>query len=134
LIPNSTAKTPGIALGKQAASLILARRMSDGSQHLEPRLGIEYTPPCGPGFWSQDPVGRMPLALGAFWPRVLPFLLQSASQFRAPAPPALSSSAYADAFKEVNQLGGCGSDAANCVGGCPTPTGRSNDQTIARIF
>jgi hypothetical protein len=134
LIPEGTAKSRGIALGRRAASSILARRANDGSQHREPRLGIEYTPPFGPGFWSQDPVSQSPIALGAFWNRVAPFIIQSATQFRAPRPPALTSAAYTAAFDEVRRLGGCGSSSANCIGGFPTPTERTNDQTIAGIY
>jgi hypothetical protein len=134
LIPDSTAKSRGISLGRRAASLILARRANDGSQHMEPRLGIEYIPPFGPGFWSQDPVSQSPVALGAFWNRVAPFVIQSATQFRAPSPPALTSAAYTAAFDEVKRLGGCGNSASQCIGGFPTPTVRNNDQTIAGIY
>jgi hypothetical protein len=134
LIPDGTAKSRGITLGKRAASLILARRANDGSQHVEPRLGIEYTPPSGPGFWSQDPVSLIPIALGAFWSRVAPFVIQSATQFRVQAPPALNSSAYTAAFDEVKRLGGCGNSSSGCLGGFPTPTSRTSDQTIAGIY
>lgn len=134
LIPESREKSRGISLGKRAAAMILARRANDGSQHPEPRLGIEYTPPSGPGFWSQDPVSLSPIALGAFWSGVAPFVIPSATQFRAPPPPALTSSAYAGAFDEVNRLGGCGTAASDCIGGFPTPTTRTSDQTIAGIY
>ena len=40
-----------------------------------------------------------------------PFILESASQFRAPAPPALSSPEYATALNEVKALGGVTSTA-----------------------
>jgi hypothetical protein len=135
LIPNGTAKTKGIALGKQAAAAILARRAADGAQHTEPRLGIEYFPPVGVGFWEQDPVSQIPLALGAFWgARVRPFVIQSASQFRIPPPPALNGAAYAASFAEVKRLGGCGDDPDGCLGGFPTATDRTSDQTVAGIY
>lgn len=135
LIPNGTAKTKGIALGKQAAAAILARRAADGAQHTEPRLGIEYVPPVGVGFWEQDPISLIPLALGAFWgTRVQPFVIQSASQFRIPRPPALNSPAYAASFAEVARLGGCGIDPSGCLGGAPTATVRTADQTVAGIY
>ncbi len=38
-------------------------------------------------------------------PHVTPFVLQSASQFRPPAPPALTSAQYAENFREVHSLG-----------------------------
>src|SRR5262249_17867251 len=49
----------------------------------------------------------------------------SASQFRVPPPPALTSSAYTAAFNEVKRLGG---------DGVITPTQRTADQTIAGIY
>jgi hypothetical protein len=70
-------------------------------------------------------VSRIPYALGAYWGRLTPFVLPSATQFRAPAPPALGSDAYARAFAEVKQLGG---------DGIKTPTTRSADQTVAGIY
>ena len=38
-----------------------------------------------------DPISQIPLALGAKWGGVRPFVLRSASQFRIPPPPALTS-------------------------------------------
>jgi len=66
-----------------------------------------------------------PLALGALWRVVTPFVLTSASQFRSPAPPLLTSSAYTAAFNEVKRLGG---------DGVITPTERTAAQTIAGIY
>jgi len=66
-----------------------------------------------------------PLALGAYWGRVRPFVLWSADQFRAPAPPALASLPYTTAFYEVKLLGG---------DGVVTPTVRTGDQTFTGIY
>jgi hypothetical protein len=134
LIPSGSAKTRGIALGRRAAAAILAVREDDGSQHMEPLLGIDYTPPSGPGFWSQDPVSQLPIALSAYWSQVAPFVIESADQFRAPAPPDLASAEYAAAFGEVKRLGGCGTNPSACIGGSPTPTYRTRDQTMAGIY
>jgi hypothetical protein len=67
----------------------------------------------------------IPIALGAHWGDCVPFVLTSASQFRAPAPPALNSDAYTDAYNEAKSLGGNGD---------PTPSQRTEEQTFIGIF
>ena len=133
-IPEGRLKTNGIALGKRAASAILAARADDGSQHSEPRVGIEFLTSNDPGKWRQDPITLIPLALGAYWDKVKPFVLERADQFRVPPPPALDSPAYTDAFNEVKAMGGCGNNPADCVGGSPTPTERTAEQTQIGIY
>src|SRR6185503_21253325 len=96
-IPNGRAKTDGLNLGRAAAAAILALRADDGSQHAESRVGIEYITSNLPGRWRQDPISQIPIALGAHWGAVAPFVLQAGNQFRVPAPPPLSSRAYATA-------------------------------------
>jgi hypothetical protein len=125
LIRNGHEKRNGIELGRRAAAAILALRADDGSQHAEPRVGIEYITSDQPGRWRQDPISLIPLALGAFWGGVRPFVLKSGDQFRAPAPPALSSQEYAAAFDEVKRLGG---------DGIITPTERTAEQTTIGIY
>ena len=98
----------GIELGQRAAAAILALRATDGSAHAEPRVGIEFLTGRDPGDWRQDPVSRIPIALGAYWDEVRPFVMASSTQFRAPPPPALDSAEYARAFAEVKALGGDG--------------------------
>ena len=127
-IPSSEAKTRGIALGQQAAAAILAKRTNDGSSHAEPVLvqnGGDWVTSNLPGRWRQDPISLIRLALGGHWGEVAPFVLQSASQFRTPAPPSLTSQAYTTAFREVKRLGG---------DGIVTPTERTADQTHIGIF
>jgi hypothetical protein len=124
-IPSGSAKTAGIVLGSAAASAILAMRAADGSNHAEPLVNTEFVCSDQPGFWRQDLIVPHPLALGAHWAQVLPFVMTSASQFQAPAPPPLSGAAYADAYNEVKSLGG---------DGVITPTLRTTDQTWAGIF
>src|SRR6266852_4974180 len=124
-IPEGRAKSNGIDLGRRAAAAILTLRANDGSQHAEPRVGVEYIPSHEPGKWQQDPISQIPIALGAYWGRVQPFALKSSDQFRAPVPPPLDSSEYTAAFDEVKRLGG---------DGIVTPTERTLDQTIAGIF
>ena len=108
----------GIVLGAQAASAILALRNNDGSLHMEQRIRTdpsstnpdEYVPVVGANKWRQDPVSKIPLALGSRWGGVQPFVLQNGAQFRLPAPPPLNSVEYAAALEEVRRLGGDGVD------------------------
>ena len=124
-IPDGDAKTEGIQVGHAAAAAILALRSNDGSQHLEPRIGIDWITSNDAGRWRQDPISLIPLALGAHWGEVTPFVLASSSQFRTPPPPSMTSAAYAAAYNEVKALGG---------DGIITPTTRTNEQTIIGIF
>lgn len=124
-IPDGHAKADGIDLGHRAAAAILALRANDGSQHSEPRIGVDFVASGDPGKWRQDPISKIPLALGAHWGEVRPFVLTSPAQFRVPPPPALNSPEYASAFNEVKRLGG--DDVV-------TPSERSEDQTIAGIY
>ncbi|HWI58273.1 MAG TPA: chloroperoxidase [Bacillota bacterium] len=124
-LQEGDAKTKGIDLGKQAAAAILALRSGDGSQIPEPRVGIEFITSTLPGKWRQDPISLNPLALGAYWGQVKPFVLNSADQFRIPPPPALNSAEYAAAYNEVKQVGG---------DGVTTPTTRTDDQTHLAIY
>jgi hypothetical protein len=133
-IRDRQARRRGTALGSRAANAILALRTNDGSQFAEQLYGSEYLPVPGPGKWRQDPIALQPVALGSLWGQVKPFVLQSASQFPAPPPPALNSAAYTAAFDEAKRLGGCGSDPARCFPGSPTPTERSAEQTQIGIF
>lgn len=127
---NSTrrpATLRGIDLGHTCASSILSRRTNDGSAHQEPLVGIDYQTGNAPGDWQQDPIGQSPIALGALWSGVKPFSLSSASQFRAPPPPALSSADYTANFLEVFHIGGDGAPSG-------TPTIRTAEQTIIGKF
>ena len=53
-------------------------------------MGIDYIPGLEPGVWRQDPISLIPLALGAHWAEVKPFVLTSASQFRVPPFPSMT--------------------------------------------
>jgi hypothetical protein len=124
-IPALPTKQAGIAVGKRAAAAILALRATDGSNHPEPTMGADYVPGDEPGVWRQDPISQLPVALGAHWGEVKPFVLRSGSQFRAPAPPAMTSTRYAAAYNEAKRLGG---------DGVITPTQRTATQTFIGIF
>ena len=127
-IPNGQAKARGITLGRRAAAAILELRSNDGSAHAESALvqnGGNWATSNLPGRWRQDPISLIPVALGAHWAEVDPFVLQTANQFRTPAPPSMNSPAYAAAFREVKRLGG---------DGIVTPTNRTAEQTHIGIF
>jgi hypothetical protein len=124
-VSAGTAKTDGIDLGHRAAAAIFALRANDGSAVAEPKLGLQFFTSSDAGKWRQDPISQAPIALGAFWNQVTPFVMQSAAQFRVLAPPAISSPEYAAAFNEVKLLGG---DRIN------TPTLRTVEQTETGIF
>ena len=118
-------KAAGIALGRRTAAAVLALRADDGSQHAEPRMGDDYVPGNQPGLWRQDPVSQIPLAMGAHWGVVKPFVMSSGQQFRLPPPPDMGSAEYTAAFDEVKRLGG---------DGITTPTLRTAQETVAAIF
>jgi hypothetical protein len=126
-VKNADRRDRGVALGKSAAAAILAKRDKDGSDHLEPLLGSEFVTSPDPGKWRQDPISQVPIALGASWKNVKPFVIRSSSQFRTPPPPALDSRAYADAYNEVKTLGGDGKPGG-------TPTTRTDEQSFIGVF
>lgn len=104
-ISSVKARNKGVSLGQSVAASILALRSGDGSDQTEPRLGVQFFPLSGAGYWRQDPVSMSPVALGANWGLVRPFVIQSAMQFRAPAPPALNSPEYTAAYNEAKDYG-----------------------------
>lgn len=124
-IPEGRKKKNGIALGRAAAFAILALSDHDGSQQPEPRVNVDFITSNAPGKWRQDPISLIPLALGAHWGEVTPFVLQSGKQFRAPTPPDMTSAAYATAYNEVKRLGG---------DGVTTPTERTAEQTQIGLY
>jgi hypothetical protein len=124
-LPDGSAKLNGIDLGRRAAAGILELRTNDGSQIPEPRIDVEFIPSDQPGKWRQDPISQVPIALGAYWGRVRPFVIRSVAQFPLVLPHPLNSAEYAADFNEVKRLGG---------DGVVTPTSRTADQTIAGIY
>ncbi|MEW6273416.1 MAG: chloroperoxidase, partial [Thermodesulfobacteriota bacterium] len=124
-IADGASKDAGIDLGRRAAQSIVELRANDGSAHAEPRIGIEFIPSDEPGHWRPDPITGGALALGARWGEVRPFVMDSASQFRVPPPPALDSAAYAAAYEEVLRIGGDGHT---------TPTERTDEQKSIGIY
>jgi hypothetical protein len=124
-VRDRRARTEGVRLGRRAAGAILSLRANDGSHHAEPVMGVDYVPGDEPGVWRQDPISQIPLALGAHWSEVAPFVMESAEQFRTPPPPDMTSEEYTAAYNEVTALGG---------DGVATPTLRTPDQTHIGIY
>ena len=82
-VPDGAAKDAGIATGQAAAAAILARRSSDD---LLAAITKPYTPgPAGPGVYQPTPPLNFVILAG--WGELPPFALNSARQFRSPAPP-----------------------------------------------
>ncbi|MGB5035919.1 MAG: chloroperoxidase, partial [Blastocatellia bacterium] len=123
--PNNAKKANAILVGRTAALAALGLCYNDGSKHAEQLMNTEYVPSDQPGFWRQDPISLVPIALGARWAEVRPLIMTSASQFRLPPAPAIDSAEYADAYNEVKRLGG---------DGIVTPTERTDEQTHLGIF
>ena len=93
------AKAAGIELGRAAAATILADRRGDGYD-----FQGTYTFRVGPGeYQTTPPFNGFVLQPGFRFAR--PFALSSPDRLRPKRPPALSSSAYADAFNEVKDTG-----------------------------
>jgi PAP2 superfamily len=115
-VPDGNAKTGGLAVGRGAAAAHLALREGDHSDD-----DVPYTPGSGPGVWIPTPPQFSP-ALEPGWGLVTPYLLRFGSQFRPPAPPKLTSSAYVRDFREIKAIGEA------------TSTSRSEDQTDAALF
>jgi hypothetical protein len=125
----------GAALGTQAANAIIALRQNDGSAMPELRW-YSATPPgdyfpigypnVQPGIWQVDPVSTLGVALGGNWPKVKPFVMTSADQFRAPPPPSLKSAAFKRAFNEEVRIGGDPTQRTN--------TSRTEHQTFIAKF
>jgi hypothetical protein len=99
-IPNSPAKTAGIAWGEHVADLILAKRADCGFD--KPMPGPFSSNEAGK--WRETPPGFRPATL-PHWCAVTPFMMTSCSQFRAPPPPALDSQAFADDYAYVYKVG-----------------------------
>jgi hypothetical protein len=90
----------GIRFGEEVANAVLAARANDGASATPP----VFTPGIGAGEYQLTPPAFAPAGFTQTR-HVTPFVLDSASQFRPAAPPALTSSQYAADFSEVHSLG-----------------------------
>lgn len=99
-IPDGPGKDDGVHLGQFVAEQVLAWRADDGSARQ-----ARYAPAAAPGVWQPTPPDFRPPLLPQ-WGSLRCFALGSGSRFRPEPPPALTSAAYAAAFREVRALGG----------------------------
>lgn len=111
-------KDAGIALGEQAAASVLRERADDTGAIAAAAAAANYRPHARAGAYVPTAMPALP-----HWSQRKPWLMSSAAQFRAPAPPALESEHWAREYNEVRELGARAS------------TRRSAEQTeIARFW
>jgi membrane-associated phospholipid phosphatase len=107
-ITDGADKTTGIDVGRAAALAILTLRSDDGSASPP----IPYVFGNAPGNYQSTPPNFPAQPVFTHWPRVTPFALERAKQFRLGPPPALTSAEYTTVFNEVKSLGIVNSTAA----------------------
>ena len=120
-IPDGTAKTRGVRVGRRAAAALLATRADDGSDTA--MVVADYPQGTEPGQWRFTPGTDFAFAPG--WGAVDTFALRVADQFPVAPPYRLNSAAYARDVNEVQRLGG---------DGLSTPTSRTPRQTVTAQF
>jgi hypothetical protein len=94
-IAENEAKAKGVELGKQAAAGIIALRANDGSNTPE-----DYRPATAAGVYIPTTI---PIESTAS--KIKPFVMASASQFRAAPPPALTSETWTRDLNEIREIG-----------------------------
>lgn len=115
-IPDDAARAKGVQLGKSIAQAMLEMRADDGSN-----APATYAYQSGPGAWQRTFPDFLPPLLPR-WTDVAPFVIANPVDFRAEAPPQLTSEAYAVAVDEVMRLGAVNS------------TERTPEQTQIAVF
>jgi hypothetical protein len=107
------AKLAGIAVGAAAASQLIGNRWGDGRDApVATAFGVAPQPP---GTWVFAPPPSIQSAQTPWIANLKPFMLNSSDQFRAPAPPAITSPEYASALNEVQTIGGANSTARSAA-------------------
>ena len=100
LLSDDDRKAQGIAVGQAVASQLLAARGADGANVTLP----PYVPGTQPGDYQLTPPNFAPADF-IQWPKVTPFALERADEFRPGPPPALTSATYTEVFNEIKDLG-----------------------------
>ncbi len=120
-VPNAGGfEARGRNVGRSIARRMLALRRNDGSN------APEFWPDgIQPGEHQLDPFNPGQGFLTPEWDDVDTFAIPFPQLFQVPAPPALTSQAYADAYNQVKDLGG---------DGIITPTSRTPAQTEIGLF
>jgi hypothetical protein len=94
-IADGAAKSDGLNLGETIATRLLQARADDGANAPD-----AYRPKTKPGAYVPTAV-----MVGSAWPNMTPFALQKPSQFRPPAPVALTSEEWATDYNEIKAYG-----------------------------
>ena len=120
----------GQALGMTTASSMLARSVTDGSMApMNPYNGSNAV-----GQWRPTPPDYH-TGVTPDWGSVTPFVIPSASTFRAPPPPAVGSAAYNDALLQVQCWGGISApDAGTCGKYSLTPAQKAANNATALFW
>jgi hypothetical protein len=91
--PRCAAKADGIKLGEAVAAKV---RENDGHDAVD-----DYRPRTTPGVYVPTSI-----TAASTWPKVKPFALTTASQFRPDPPISLSSKEWATDYSEIKEYGG----------------------------
>ena len=95
-VPAGAARTGGIALGEQAAALVLRRPV------LDPAMTVaEYRPVTRPGVWVPTALPSIP----AYLPAMQPWFMAHSDALRPAPPVAIGSAAFAADYNETRRLG-----------------------------
>jgi hypothetical protein len=94
-VADGPAKTVGIAVGEQAAAVVLASRADDKADP------VEYRPLTSAGVYVPTVI---PVAVQ--WPKRKPWLMTNPAQFRPEPPPKLTSEVWARDYNEIKAVGG----------------------------
>jgi hypothetical protein len=115
-IHGGVSKKLGIRYGQRAAARLIELRVGDG--RFAP---ITFDTPPAPGVWRPTPPGFGPF-FDPWLSQVRPLMLNSPSQFRPGAQPAMTSATYTAEFNEVKAMG------------AKTGSGRTAAQTQTALF
>jgi hypothetical protein len=101
VIPDTAAKTSGMQIGQSAATLIIGLRTGDGRG-----AAVPYSFPSvpTPGVWIKTPPAFAAPAI-PWLSKVVPFTMNSPSQFRPDPPFSLTSEEWAHDYNQVKALG-----------------------------
>jgi hypothetical protein len=94
-LPDGPAKTDGIAVGEQGATVVLAARADDGVG-----LPDTYRPHTTPGLYVPTVLPAVPN-----WGKRKPWVMTSGDQFRPGPPPGLTSETWVRDYNEIKAVG-----------------------------
>jgi hypothetical protein len=101
----------GLVVGGIIGEYYNVVRTNDGSQIDASGSQPPYTYGQMPGQWRADPLHPNATPLTPDWGQVMPFVVQSATQFGAPPPPSITSLEYAQAYEQVKAIGSVDAEA-----------------------